>query len=51
MDCYTSSIVVAVLLFAGALWISRDKTDGERLSIGIVAVVVIIASVVSRTGC
>ncbi len=51
MDCYTSSIVVTVLIFAGALWSSRDKSDGERLTIGGVALVIIIGAVLFRTGC
>ena len=51
MDCYTSSIVVTVLVMAGALWASRDKSDAERLTIGGIALFLVIGSVLFRTGC
>jgi len=51
MDCYTSSIVITILVFAGALWTARNKSDGERLGIGVVALVIIIGAVLFRTGC
>ncbi|MFM8935027.1 MAG: hypothetical protein ACKOGF_03860 [Candidatus Limnocylindrus sp.] len=40
MDCYAASIVIPILVFAGALWTARNKSGGERMTIGVLVVII-----------